>query len=221
MKPAKIAPSILAADFARLGEEVARVEPYVDLLHIDVMDGHFVSNLSLGLPVIASLRPHSKLPFDCHLMTTNPDAYLAEFRAAGADLVTVHIEALPDPTDAADAARAAGLEFGLVLNPGTPFEAVAPFIELCDLLLVMTVEPGYGGQQFLTEMISKIETARNFIDSKGHRADIQVDGGITAETAQRARRAGADVFVAGTAIFGAPDPGAAVADLRAAIDDVT
>ncbi len=217
ISPARIAPSILAADFSRLGDEVAAVEAHVDLLHIDVMDGHFVPNLSLGLPVIESLRKASSLPFDCHLMTTNPTAFLERFKEAGADLVTMHVEAVPDPTAAATEARGLGLGFGLVLNPATPFEAVEPFVELCDLLLVMSVVPGFGGQEFMSQALGKISEARNWVDSRGLSTDIQVDGGITPETAGAARRAGADVFVAGSAIFRAPDPVEAVAQLRAAV----
>lgn len=220
MPRAKIAPSLLAADFARLAEEVDRVEPYVDLLHLDVMDGHFVPNISFGMPVISSLRSASPLYFDCHLMTTNPDAYFTELKAAGADLVTVHIEVFPDPSDAAAQARQAGLDFGLVLNPPTPFEAVEPFIELADLLLVMSVHPGFGGQSFMPEVLPKVEAARKFVDNHALPVDIQIDGGITPDTAPLARKAGADVFVAGTAIFRDPDPVEAVHRLRAAIESV-
>ncbi len=216
-KPPRVAPSLLAADFSRLAEEVARVENHVDLLHVDVMDGHFVPNLSFGMPVIESLRPTTGLYFDCHLMVTNPVSLFEPLAAAGADLVTVHIEVQPDPTAAATAARNAGLDFGLVVDPVTPFDAVAPFVELCDLLLVMSVHPGFGGQAFIPEVLPKVEAARKWVDSHGLSADIQIDGGITPETAGSARRAGADVFVAGTAIFRSPDPVAAVAELRAAI----
>ncbi len=217
-KPARIAPSILAADFARLGEEVHRIEGETDILHVDVMDGHFVPNISLGVPVVASLRKTTSLYLDCHLMTTNPADYLAEFAAAGSDLVTVHIEAVPDPSLVAADARAAGLDFGLVLNPATPFDAVAPFVEVCDMLLVMSVQPGFGGQAFMPEVLPKVEAARKLVDSRGLPTDIQIDGGITPETAPPARRAGADVFVAGSAIFRADDPVAAMAALRAAIE---
>lgn len=220
MENARIAASLLAADFARLADEVTRIEPHVDLLHLDVMDGHFVPNISFGMPVIASLRPMTSLYFDCHLMTTNPDAYFGELREAGADLVTVHIEALPDPSEAAQRAAEAGLDFGLVLNPPTPFSAVEPFVELCDLILVMSVHPGSGGQSFMPEVLPKVERARNFIDSHALGVDIQIDGGITPETARLARATGVDVFVAGTAIFRDPDPVAAVARLRAAIESV-
>lgn len=216
--PARIAPSLLAADFAHLADEVARVEDHIDLLHIDVMDGHFVPNLSFGMPVIESLRAVTDLYFDCHLMVTNPVSLFEPLARAGANLVTVHIEVHPNPTEAATQARRHGLDFGLVLDPGTPFDAVAPFVELCDLLLIMSVQPGFGGQAFIPEVMSKVESARKFIDSGGLRTDIEVDGGITPETARLARDAGADVFVAGTAIFRAPDPVAAVKSLRAAAD---
>jgi ribulose-phosphate 3-epimerase len=214
IKPARIAPSILAADFARLGEEVARIESHVDLLHVDVMDGHFVPNISLGIPVIASLRKATELTLDCHLMTTNPDAYLEPLRGAGADLVTVHLEVFPDPRPVAEQARSVGLDFGLVLNPVTPFTAVERYVELCDMLLIMSVQPGFGGQEFMAEVLPKVEAARKFVDVRGLDTDIEIDGGIGPETIGRARAAGADVFVAGSAIFGVPDPVAAVAALR-------
>jgi ribulose-phosphate 3-epimerase len=219
MKPPRIAPSLLAADFAHLADDVARIEPHVDLLHVDVMDGHFVPNLTFGIPVIESLRPTTSLYFDCHLMVTNPITLFEPLRRAGSDLVTVHIEVHPDPTDAAAAAGDAGLDFGLVLSPPTPFEAVEPFVELCDLLLVMSVHPGFGGQRFMPEVLPKVEAARKFVDSEGLTTDIQIDGGITLETAPLARRAGADVFVAGTTIFRAPDPVAAAQALRRAVEE--
>jgi ribulose-phosphate 3-epimerase len=219
-KPARIGPSLLAADFARLGEEVGRVERHVDFLHVDVMDGHFVPNLSFGMPVIESLRAVTGLYFDCHLMVTNPLSLFAPLHAAGANLVTIHIEVHPDPTQAAVRARELDLGFGLVINPPTPFEAVEPFVELCDWLLVMSVHPGFGGQSFIPEVLPKVEAARKWVDSHGLVADIEIDGGITPETARLARSAGADVFVAGTAIFRAPDPVEAAQALRAAVDEV-
>lgn len=219
MRTVQIAPSLLAADFARLGEQISKVEPHVDSLHLDIMDGHFVPNISFGIPVIAALRRESELYFDCHLMTTNPDAYVEELAQAGADLLTMHIEAAPDPTGPAERTRAAGLDFGLVVNPATPFESVAPFLELCDLLLVMSVEPGFGGQEFMPEVLAKIESAREWVESNGLSVDIQIDGGITPHTGPRAREAGANVFVAGTAIFGSPDPAGAADDLRRAIEE--
>ena len=217
VKGPRVAASILNADFARLGEEVARLEPHLDFLHLDVMDGHFVPNLSFGMPVIRSLRQVSSLYFDCHLMVSNPVALFEPMKAAGVDLVTVHIEVHPDPTAAAVAARSLGLGFGLALDPPTPFEAVKPFIGLCDLLLVMSVNPGYGGQTFVGGVLDKVASARKLIDSQGLAADIEIDGGITPETARLAREAGVDAFVVGTAVTRAPDPVLALRQLREAI----
>jgi ribulose-phosphate 3-epimerase len=219
IQPVRIAPSLLAADFSRLGEEITAIADHVDMLHLDVMDGHFVPNVSFGIPVIRSIRGVTELPFDCHLMMTNPAPYLGPLREAGADLVTIHIEAHPDPADVARRAEEEGLRFGLVLNPATPFEAVEPFIERCDVVLVMSVQPGFGGQDFMPEVLPKIEAARKHVDFRGLRVDIQVDGGIGPSTIGMARRAGADLFVAGSAIFGAHDPVAAIAELRARAAD--
>jgi ribulose-phosphate 3-epimerase len=218
MGPVRIAPSLLAADFADLGAEVRRLDGHADMLHLDVMDGHFVPNLTFGMPVIRALRAHTDLPFDCHLMTTNPDAYLPELAAAGADLVTMHIEALSDPTVAAAQARQEGLRFGLVLSPPTPWQAIEPFLELCDLVLVMSVNPGFGGQTFMPEVLPKVEALRKTVDREGLAVDIEIDGGITAANATAARAAGAEVFVAGTSVFGAGDPAAAIRSLREAIE---
>ncbi|NNJ48692.1 MAG: ribulose-phosphate 3-epimerase [Acidimicrobiia bacterium] len=216
---ARIYPSLLAADFAHLADDVARVEPVVDGLHVDVMDGHFVPNISFGLSVIEDLRPTTGLFFDTHLMMSNPGFFFPHFKAAGCDMVTVHIEVAPNPTALAEKARAEGLKFGLTLNPPTPFEAVEPYLELVDNLLIMSVYPGFGGQSFVPEVLEKVERAREIIDSRGLPADIQIDGGITPETGRLARAAGAEIFVAGTAIFGRPDPVEAVAELRAALED--
>jgi ribulose-phosphate 3-epimerase len=218
-QPARLAASILNADFARLGEEVARVEPYLDFLHMDIMDGHFVPNLSFGIPVIASLRHATSLYFDCHLMVTNPTSLFAPLKQAGGDMVTIHIEVWPDPTGPAAQARSLGLGFGLVVNPPTPIAAVTPFLGLCDRLLVMSVDPGFGGQAFLPEVLEKVAEARKFIDSASLPTDIEIDGGITPETARLARRAGADSFVVGSALMRAPDPVQAAEELRAAVKD--
>ena len=216
---ARIYPSLLAADFARLADSVAQVESVVDGLHVDVMDGHFVPNISFGLSVIEDLRPATKLFFDTHLMTSNPGFFFPHFREAGCDMVTVHIEVAPDPTALAARAREVGLRFGLTLNPPTPFAAVEPYLDLVDNVLIMSVYPGFGGQAFIPEVLAKVERAREIVDSRGLAADIQIDGGITPDTGRLARAAGADIFVAGTAIFGQPDPVEAVAALRAALED--
>ncbi|NND01333.1 MAG: ribulose-phosphate 3-epimerase [Acidimicrobiia bacterium] len=218
MSSVVIAPSILAADFSRLGEEVNRVEESVDMLHIDVMDGHFVPNISLGIPVIQSLRPVTALKFDCHLMMTNPDFYFEPLKAAGADLATVHLEAYPNPQPVAKQARDAGLEFGLAINPPTPYESIDPYVELCDLILIMSVHPGFGGQSFIEEVLSKVELTRKKVDSLGLMTDIEVDGGIGPENIRRAKDAGANVFVAGSSIFRADDPVAAVTAMRTAVE---
>lgn len=218
MDTLRIAPSLLAADFSRLGTEVASIEGAADSLHLDVMDGHFVPNLTFGMPVISDLRALTDMHFDCHLMTTNPEVYIEDLAEAGANLLTMHIEAVPDPEPAAQRTREAGLDFGLVINPVTPFAAVAPFLELVDLLLVMSVEPGFGGQPFMDEVLPKVSEAREWVESHGLVADIQIDGGIDVDTAPRARAAGANVFVAGTSVFGKADRKEAVARLRAAIE---
>ena len=214
----KIAPSLLAADFSQLEAEIARVESDVDWLHLDVMDGHFVPNLSFGIPVIRAVSEVTDLYLDCHIMTTNPDAFFPELAEAGVDLVTVHIEAVPNPERAIERAKANDLDFGLVMSPGTPFDAVRPFAESCDVLVVMSVEPGHGGQSFMPAALPTIEAAREWVESVGGRADIEVDGGITEETAKQAVAAGASVLVAGTSVFRADDPPAAVHALRRATE---
>ncbi len=214
----KIAPSLLAADFARLESEIKGIEDHVEWLHLDVMDGHFVPNISFGISVIESVRKVTDLYFDCHVMTTNPDSHLEDFARAGANLVSMHIEAIPNPTGPAERAREVGLDFGLVINPITPFEGIAPFVELCDLVVVMSVEPGFGGQSFIPEVLSKVEAAREWVENRGLTADIQVDGGITADNARLVADAGANVLVAGSAVFGAEDPPSAVMEIRRAVE---
>lgn len=214
----KIAPSLLAANFSRLGEAVASVADRADYLHLDLMDGHFVPNLTFGPPIIRDIRSLAGLPFDCHIMTTNPDALFPELAEAGADMVTIHLEAMSDPTGAAARAKDLGLRFGLVVSPPTPWEAMEPFIELCDMVVIMSVHPGFGGQSFIAEVLPKVEMARKWVDSHGSTTDIEIDGGITVETARLARDAGANVFVAGTAVFGNPDPAHAIDELRRVIE---
>lgn len=214
----KLAPSLLAADFARLGEQVRSVEAEVDMLHLDMMDGHFVPNLSFGPPIIARLRPLSRLEFDCHVMTSNPDALFPELAAAGVDRVTIHIEAATNPTVAIGKARENGLRIGLAVSPATPWRAIEEFAEQCDLLLIMSVHPGFGGQSFIDTVLGKCEQARKWVEDHGLKADIQIDGGINRENIVRARDSGVNVFVAGTSIFGVADPGAAARELRAMIE---
>lgn len=210
----RIAPSILAADFAHLGDDIDAISEYVDLLHVDVMDGHFVPNISVGPPVIASLRQATDLYLDCHLMITDPLRYLEPIREAGADGVTIHIEAVPNPNPVAAEARRLGLDFGLVINPPTPISAIEPYIDITTMIVVMSVHPGYGGQSFIEAALPKIEELREIIDTHALVADIEVDGGIDLSTVGPAREAGADVFVAGTSLFRADDPVAAVKQLH-------
>jgi ribulose-phosphate 3-epimerase len=214
----RIAPSILAADFAHLAAEVDRISPFVDLLHIDVMDGHFVPNISLGPPVISSLRRATDLYLDCHLMITNPLAYLKPLKQAGANGITVHIEAAPDPSPVWAEAKELELDFGLVISPSTPVSALEPYLDMTQIVVVMSVHPGFGGQSFIEGVLPKIEELREIIDSRALSTDIEVDGGIDLRTAAPARDAGADVFVAGTSVFRADDPVAAVEELRAILN---
>jgi ribulose-phosphate 3-epimerase len=211
----RIAPSILAADYAMLAAEVERVRPQADLLHVDVMDAHFVPNLTIGPPVVASLRKHTDLFLDCHLMVDEPLKLLEPMAEAGANGCTVHVE-LGDPTPAIGRMRDLGLQVGIVLNPATPVEAVLPHLEAVDLVLVMSVVPGRGGQAFMTEVLPKVEAIRQAIDRKGLAVDLEIDGGINPETAPLAAAAGANVLVAGSAIFGQLEPAVAAARIRAA-----
>ena len=198
----KIAPSILAADFTRLGEEVrAMTEAGADAIHIDVMDGRFVPNISIGAAVVRALRPCSQLPFDVHLMVAPVDVHLEVFLEAGADVISVHAEAGPHLHRSLAVIRAAGCRAGVVLNPATPFAAAEAVLGIVDVVLIMTVDPGFGGQAFLHSQLEKITAAREAIERSGRAIDVQVDGGITAETAPLAVRAGANVLVAGTAAF--------------------
>ncbi len=212
-----IAPSILAADFAYLADSIAVIADDIDMLHVDVMDGHFVPNISLGPPVIRSLAAATDLYLDCHLMITDPLRYLGALKEAGAHGVTVHIEAVPDPGPVANEATDLGLDFGLVVNPTTPVDAIDPYLELCSMVVVMSVEPGFGGQHFIEAVLPKIERLRESVDSRALPADIQVDGGINLLTAGQARSAGANVFVAGSSVFGADDPLNTVQELRSIV----
>jgi ribulose-phosphate 3-epimerase len=214
-KTVRIAPSLLAADFARLGEEVRAVaEAGADWLHLDIMDGHFVPNISFGPGLIRALRRHASIPFDVHLMIAPVDPYLEAFAAAGANLISLHPEAGPHLHRSLQTIKALGCQAGVVLNPATPVSAVEHVLELCDLILVMSVNPGFGGQSFLPTQLDKIAALRRLIDASGRPIALQVDGGVTAATAPRCIAAGADVLVAGTAVFGQPDYKAAIAALR-------
>jgi ribulose-phosphate 3-epimerase len=216
-QPTLIAPSLLAADFARLGEEVQAVAAAgADWLHLDVMDGHFVPNISFGPAVIAALRGHTAIPFDTHLMIAPADPYLEAFARAGAQHISVHPEAGPHLHRSLQAIRALGCKAGVVLNPATPIESIAWALDLCDIIMVMTVNPGFGGQAFLPSQLAKIAALRTLIDASGHAIRLQVDGGVALSTARAVLEAGADTLVAGTAVFGASDYAAAIAGLREA-----
>jgi ribulose-phosphate 3-epimerase len=198
----RIAPSILAADFAKLGEEVAAITAAgADYVHVDVMDGHFVPNITIGPGVVQSLRSHSALPFDVHLMISPVDPFLPEFAQAGADILTLHPEAGPHLHRSIQIIKSLGKKAGVSLNPATPPEVVDPVLDEIDLILVMSVNPGFGGQSFIASSLDKVRTLRKKIDASGRRIDLEIDGGINFETAPEAIAAGADVLVAGTATF--------------------
>ena len=211
----KIAPSILSADFADLGNEVRRVEKAgADWVHVDVMDGIFVPNITIGPGVVKSIRSHTRLPLDVHLMIVRPENFVEPFAKAGADLITIHLEASECIKETLLRIRELGKGAGISINPGTPFERVRPFMEHVDLLLVMTVNPGFGGQPFMPECLDKIRKARQYVDRHGLMTEIEVDGGINAKTGRSSVGAGASVLAAGNALFGAPDMRKEIADWK-------
>src|SRR5687767_12377365 len=214
----RLAPSILSADFARLGEEVKAVEPYADLFHVDAMDGHFVPPITIGPVVVKSLRAVTDLHLECHLMVTDPVGQTEQFAEAGADSVVAHIEAVPDPSDLIKRARDLGIGIGISLNPPTPLEAVLPWIAEIDALNCMTVNPGWAGQRFIPEVLSKIRAAREHLDREGLTTSIAVDGGIDLASGAQVLDAGANVLGAASAIFSQPDAGSAARAMRALLD---
>ena len=214
-KPVRIAPSILSADFGRLADEIHQVEAAgADWIHVDVMDGRFVPNITIGPPVVRAIRKATKLPVDCHHMIVEPERYIGDFAHAGADRISIQVEATVHLERVLQSIRALGKRAGAVLNPATTEDALRYVMHCADLVLVMSVNPGFGGQSFIPAVLPKIQAVRKMIDESGREIDLQVDGGIAAETIADARNAGADVFVAGSAVYGAKDYHQAIAALR-------
>ncbi|ANS77605.1 Ribulose-phosphate 3-epimerase [Serinicoccus hydrothermalis] len=214
----QISPSILAADFAHLARELQAIET-ADWAHVDVMDAHFVPNLTLGQPVVEALAKVSPVPLDCHLMIDDPDRWAPDYAEAGASSVTFHVEAVADPVGTARAIRAAGARSAMALKPGTPFGPYVDLLPELDMVLVMTVEPGFGGQSFMEDQLAKVREVRAAVRRRGGEIWVQVDGGVAQDTIGRCAEAGADVFVAGSAVYGAENVAAAIADLRRAAAD--
>jgi len=212
----KIAPSLLSADFSRLDEELRTVEQ-ADLLHLDVMDGHFVPNITIGPPIVKALRPRTRLPFDCHLMIEEPQKYIDRFLDAGADMISIHVETEPHLQRALQMIRDGGAKAGIAINPATSAEMLSAAIEFCDYVLVMTVNPGFGGQKFIEPVVPKIRHISRLIRERGLSVEIEVDGGIDVKTAPVVVAAGASILVAGSAVFGQPDRPAAMESIRSAV----
>lgn len=213
----ELAPSLLAADFGYLMRDIKSVEGSVEYLHFDVMDGHYVENISFGLPVIDSLRRHTDLKFYTHLMITNPESFIKAFADAGSDIITFHVECSDDPMALIDEIHSYGCKAGVAIHPDTPIEKILPFADKCELLLVMTVRPGFGGQEFMPESLDRIRAVRKAIDDAGSSAWLSVDGGINKNTIKTVYDAGARMFVTGSSVFGQEDPGKACAELSSCI----
>lgn len=216
----KLAPSILSADFSRLGEQIAEVtKAGADYIHVDVMDGHFVPNITIGAPVVASIRSCTNLPFDVHLMVERPEDYVAQFADAGADIITAHIEIDRHIHRLIKTIKDVGAKAGIALNPATPLSSLDEILPFLDLVLIMTVNPGFGGQAFIVDLVDKIARLRSMMDKRRVEAELEVDGGITDEIAPRVVKAGADVLVAGAAIFSKNNnPGEAIRQMRKVVD---
>ena len=216
----QLAPSLLSADFSRLADEIASVEDGADVLHLDVMDGHFVPNITFGPAIVKACRAHSKLAFDCHLMISEPQRYIERFLEAGADMISVHVETEPHLQRALQLIRDGGAKAGIAINPATPAEALSTAIEFCDYVLAMTVNPGFGGQKFLEPVVPKIRQIAGLIRQRGLQVVIEVDGGLDTRTAPAVVAAGATILVAGSAVFGQKDRAGAMRAIRDAVEGV-
>ena len=214
----KIAPSILSADFAHLADEIRAVEEAgADLIHVDVMDGHFVPNFTIGPPIVAAIKKVATCPLDVHLMMTNPDDFITEFIEAGSDYLTVHVETCPHLHRTIQSIKEKGIKAGVTLNPATPLSSIEPILREVDLLLIMSVNPGFGGQKFIPFVMDKVKAARRMIDSQNLKVELEVDGGLKVDNVGTLSSAGADIFVAGSAIFGSKDYKETIAKMRRAI----
>jgi ribulose-phosphate 3-epimerase len=217
-KPRKIAPSILSADFAHLADEIAKVtEAGADMIHVDVMDGHFVPNFTIGPPIVKAIRKATRLPLDVHLMMTNPDDFISDFIKAGSNFITVHVETCPHLHRTIQSIKEEGVKAGVTLNPATPLSSVEEILGEVDLLLIMSVNPGFGGQSFIPSVLEKLRRARKMIDQRGLKVELEIDGGVKVENIAAMAQAGADIFVSGSAIFHSKDYKDTIQKMRAAM----